>query len=61
VSGHASPFYCPYCGDEGIRPHGSTHGEWHCASCTRVWTLRLVGLRPAEPVPASDAHEEVAR
>jgi transposase-like protein len=49
MSGHASPFYCPYCADEDIRPHGTSHGEWRCGACTRVWTLRLQGLRPTEP------------
>jgi transposase-like protein len=40
----ATPFYCPYCGDEDLRPHEESHGSWHCGSCTRVFTLRFVGL-----------------
>ncbi len=24
--------------------HEETHGAWHCRSCTRVFTLKLVGL-----------------
>ena len=40
----AAPYYCPYCGDEDLRPHGDKHGEWHCGSCTRVFGLRFVGM-----------------
>ena len=40
----AVPFYCPFCGDEDLRPHEDTHGAWHCRSCTRVFSLKLVGL-----------------
>jgi predicted RNA-binding Zn-ribbon protein involved in translation (DUF1610 family) len=42
--GHAAPFYCPYCGDEDIRPFGERHGDWRCGACRRVWALRYVGL-----------------
>ncbi len=38
---HAPPFFCPYCGEEDIAPHGQAEGEWHCASCLRVFVLRL--------------------
>jgi hypothetical protein len=47
----AVPFYCPFCGDEDLRPpaekaspHEDAHGAWHCQSCTRVFSLKLVGL-----------------
>ena len=40
----AVPFYCPFCGDEDLRPHEDTHGAWHCRSCARVFSLKLVGL-----------------
>ena len=50
MSAHAPPFYCPYCGDEDLRPFGEKHGEWRCGACRRVFTLRYVGLaRPAGP------------
>jgi ribosomal protein L37AE/L43A len=58
VSGHLSPFYCPYCGDEDIRPHGEAHGEWACGSCRRVFALRAV--RPGSPAPRP-TRAEVAR
>ncbi|MCY7342172.1 MAG: Insertion element protein [Pseudonocardia sp.] len=46
----AVPFYCPFCGEEDLRPHEQepaahgTGGAWHCRSCTRVFSLKLVGL-----------------
>ena len=40
----ATPFYCPYCGDEDLRPHGDKGGSWHCRGCARVFTLKIVGL-----------------
>jgi hypothetical protein len=56
----AVPFYCPFCGEqdlrptpplsrrredpEDLRPHEESHGSWHCRSCTRVFALRLVGI-----------------
>ena len=43
MSERAAPQYCPYCGEETLRPWGETHGEWKCESCTRVFTLRYGG------------------
>ncbi|GAA3384318.1 hypothetical protein [Cryptosporangium minutisporangium] len=40
----AAPFFCPYCGEEDIRPEGEHHGQWRCDACLRVWTLKYVGL-----------------
>jgi transposase-like protein len=55
----AVPFYCPFCGEEdlfptttmrhrgdpeSLRPHEDSHGAWHCRSCPRVFSLKLVGL-----------------
>ncbi len=39
----AVPFYCPFCAEEDLHPT-ETHGAWHCRSCTRVFSLKLVGL-----------------
>jgi ribosomal protein L37AE/L43A len=38
-----APFYCPYCGEEDLRPQ-EDHGSWACRSCRRVFVLRFVGL-----------------
>jgi transposase-like protein len=59
VSGRAAPFYCPYCGEEDIRPDGEGHGQWRCGACTRVWTLRLVGLSADRP-PIAPATSDAA-
>jgi hypothetical protein len=54
----AAPMYCPYCGDEDLRPHEDSldapagagsgklhrHGAWACRSCTRVFSVSFVGL-----------------
>ncbi|SOD74348.1 hypothetical protein SAMN05892883_3532 [Jatrophihabitans sp. GAS493] len=40
----AAPFYCPYCGDEDLRPFGEKHGEWRCGSCRRVYRLGYIGI-----------------
>ena len=40
----STPFYCPYCGDEDLRPHGTVHGEWECRACRRVFALSFRGL-----------------
>jgi transposase-like protein len=40
---HAVPFYCPYCGDEDLRPIGEEAGAWWCQSCRRSWSLRMLG------------------
>jgi len=38
------PFYCPYCGDEDLRPAGPDGGSWRCAACARGFELRFAGL-----------------
>ena len=59
MSERAVPFYCPFCGDEDLRPHEveevrdgsvevrSPHGSWHCRSCQRAFALRLLGIGAA--------------
>ena len=44
MSERAAPFYCPYCGDEDLRPHEDQHGAWHCRACSRVFKLSFIGL-----------------
>jgi transposase-like protein len=44
MSERVSPQHCPYCGEEDLRPHGDKHGEWECRSCTRVFSLKFLGL-----------------
>jgi ribosomal protein L37AE/L43A len=44
MSERAMPFYCPYCGEEDLRPVEQPCGAWHCAGCLRAFALRLVGI-----------------
>ncbi|MGH3713288.1 MAG: hypothetical protein ACRDT4_07500 [Micromonosporaceae bacterium] len=39
-----SPFYCPYCGDEDLRPSEVGHGAWECRSCIRVFSVKFIGM-----------------
>jgi hypothetical protein len=44
----AVPFYCPFCGEEQLRPAepaaDSDAGAWQCESCDRVFTLSIVRI-----------------
>jgi transposase-like protein len=40
----AAPFYCPYCGDEDLRPSQEGHGGWECRACNRAFQLKFLGL-----------------
>jgi hypothetical protein len=39
-----TPFFCPYCGEEDLRPNESSHGAWECRGCVRVFSVRFVGM-----------------
>jgi transposase-like protein len=43
-SERATPFHCPYCGDENLWPHEGAHGSWECRSCLRAFSLKMLGL-----------------
>jgi transposase-like protein len=53
-----SPFHCPYCGDEDLRPHvpdeGPGHGTWECRSCMRAFRVKFLGLLRPEPTGSTD-------
>jgi transposase-like protein len=53
----AVPFYCPYCGDEDLRPGEGGHGSWECAACNRVFHLTFAGLL-ARGFARTDGREE---
>jgi transposase-like protein len=40
----AAAFYCPYCGEEDLRPREEPQSAWLCSSCRRVFTVTFVGL-----------------
>jgi transposase-like protein len=61
MSERATPFHCPYCGDEDLRPEaeedtparsasvegggGRRVGAWLCGACRRVFTVEFIGLQ----------------
>jgi len=48
AGGRAQPFYCPYCGEQTIRPAGE-QGTYWCETCDRTWGLTFKGLgQPSE-------------
>ena len=41
----ASPSTARSAAEEDLRPHeDAARARWHCRSCTRVFTVKLVGL-----------------
>ena len=48
ASERAVPFFCPYCGDEALRPAGPDAGEWTCGSCARNFSLKFAGVGSSE-------------
>lgn len=38
----AVPFYCPFCGEQDIRPMEET--GWTCESCARSFEIQLLTL-----------------
>ncbi|GAA3732138.1 hypothetical protein [Streptomyces tremellae] len=44
MTGRAAPFYCPYCGEEDLRPGEEGHGAWECTACSRAFRLSFTGL-----------------
>jgi ribosomal protein L37AE/L43A len=44
MSERAALFYCPYCGEEDLRPVEQPHGAWQCAGCLRRFAVTLVGI-----------------
>ncbi len=42
-SAHAQPFFCPYCGEQDIRP-GAEERTYHCEVCDRLWALTYLRL-----------------
>jgi hypothetical protein len=56
VGERSVPFYCPYCGEEGLEPVGP-RGGWWCHDCNRRWTLKLVGAGPPKDAPVDEGAE----
>jgi transposase-like protein len=44
VSVRAVPFYCPFCGEQDIRPDDAGSTAWRCDSCERHFDLTVTFL-----------------
>ncbi|MEP6649607.1 MAG: hypothetical protein ABJA74_06785 [Lapillicoccus sp.] len=57
----ATPYHCPFCGDEDLRPAEEDPQAWTCRSCARVFTVGLFrvdqSLIPAHR-PDEGPHEQ---
>lgn len=49
----ATPFHCPYCAEEDLRPREDVAGAWLCGACRRVFTVTFVGLNLGEQTSAT--------
>lgn len=38
----AAPFYCPFCGEQDLRP--SEPAGWRCRTCERLFEVTLLGV-----------------
>ena len=54
------PFFCPYCGEETLRPAGPDAGAWECDACARGFELRFVAVRRPS-LPGSESGSESRR
>jgi len=47
MSRQASPFHCPYCGEQGLFPR---EDGWECRACLRAFSVTFLGqvARPSE-------------
>ena len=36
--------HCPYCGEEDLYPSQDAPGAWECRYCTRVFTVKFLGM-----------------
>ncbi len=57
----STPLYCPYCGEEDLRPHEASHGAWECHGCARVFTVKFNGLLAQHVSPVKNDVEGVDR
>ncbi|TNY36510.1 hypothetical protein EIO00_13315 [Thermomonospora catenispora] len=60
MSERAAPFYCPYCGEEDLRPL-ETEGGWHCAGCARSFRLTFLAVGAPSPASSDDRGAQSSR
>ncbi|MFI6348390.1 hypothetical protein [Streptomyces sp. NPDC050560] len=44
MSERAAPFYCPFCGEEDLRPSEESPRAWECGGCNRAFQVTFLGL-----------------
>ncbi|HEY6566657.1 MAG TPA: hypothetical protein VI341_03980 [Actinomycetota bacterium] len=44
MSVRAVPFYCPFCGEQDIRPDDAGTTAWRCESCERHFELTVTSV-----------------
>ena len=41
---HASPFHCPYCGEQDLFPREDGQADdWECRACLRAFSVTFLG------------------
>ncbi len=58
MSERMSPFHCPYCGEEDLRPHEAGHGSWECRACMRAFSLKFLGILRPTPGGSPSVRDE---
>ena len=48
----ATPLYCPFCGEEDLRPDEDDETAWSCRACAHVFSVSLVRVDHAA-IPAN--------
>jgi ribosomal protein L37AE/L43A len=52
MSRAATPLYCPFCGDEDLRPVEDDDAAWSCRSCAHVFSVTQLRVDHAS-IPAN--------
>ena len=52
MSRAAAPLYCPFCGEEDLRPVEDDATAWSCRACAHVFTVQLLRIDHAA-IPAN--------
>jgi transposase-like protein len=47
MSRHASPFHCPYCGEQDLFPR---EDGWECRACLRAFSVTFLGQVARPPI-----------
>ncbi len=48
----ATPLYCPFCGEEDLRPVEDDTAAWSCRACAHVFSVTLLRV-DQDAIPAN--------